>query len=398
VGCRADLRVAAPAPLRVAVRLSAPIAAAVTATLGVFATRRLVFVAAAVAAKTTSEEPADGASAPSVCLIVPARNESAGLDAMLETVAALEREPDAVVLVDDGSSDATPRVMERWANRRQTWSWLRLEPGGDKAAALNAGIAAAPLTDLVATCDADVRLEPGCLRRLVRAFEDTAVGAASGLLWPDNEDESLVSSYCALELWQHQLVTSAAKERLGLGPPAHGGLACYRHTALEQAGCFQPGSLGEDVQLSAALLARGWHTRFVPDARVHGRVPVTVSDYTRQHVRWARGLHAAAPRTWLAHRRPILRIEGWLHAAGYVDRPLLVAAAGLALVGALPWAIPLGYLVVIGAEAVCALHLAGELHRMPRFAIAGVAMIGVDLAIAVSAHLTRTPSWHSPRT
>jgi cellulose synthase/poly-beta-1,6-N-acetylglucosamine synthase-like glycosyltransferase len=381
------------------VRLRAPVAAAVTAALGVFAVRRLVFVTAAVATDMTapSRDAASPPFAPSVCLIVPARNEASGIDAMLETVAALEPAPEAVVLVDDGSSDATPRVMERWASRQETWSWLRMDPGADKAGALNAGVAAAPASDLVATCDADVRLEPRCLSPLTAAFEDVSVGAAGGLLWPDNADESVVARYCALELWQHQLVTSAAKERLGLGPPAHGGFACYRRTALEQVGGFAPGSLGEDVEVSAALLARGWRTRFVPDARAHAVVPVTVRDYTRQHVRWARGLHAAAPRTWHVHPRSIVRAEGWLHAAGYVDRPLLLAAAGLAVGGALPWVIPVGYLVLTGAEAMCALHLAGELERMPRFAFAAAAMIGVDLATALSAHVARAPSWTSPR-
>ena len=45
------------------------------------------------------------------------------------------------------------------------------------------------------------------------------------MLWPANPDESPVTRYCALELWQHQLVTSRAKQRLGqqLGSAATSG-------------------------------------------------------------------------------------------------------------------------------------------------------------------------------
>ena len=210
--------------------------------------------------------------------------------------------------MDDGSDDSTGEIMEHFASAREGWSVIRT--GGEgKASALNAALAACSHAELVAVYDADVRLDPACLRELVSAFAEPDVGAASGLLWPANSTATAVARYCALELWQHQLITSAAKDRLGLNPPALGWASCYRREALTAVGGFRAESVGEDVVASNALTRAGWRTRFVSAAVVHGDVPQGVGDYWHQHVRWARGLHGAAPSG--PSRAPLDAPGGW---------------------------------------------------------------------------------------
>ncbi len=349
-----------------------------------FACRRAVFLAAAFAPPRKPAVDGPG-EAMTVCMVVAAHDEAPVLERALEGLARIRRSGVSVVLVSDGSTDATASVMEAWAAERSNWTAVTLEGNVGKGAALNAGIAAGPASELIVTCDADVHLEPDCLAGLSRSFSDPRVGAASGLLWPVNAHESVVTRYCALELWQHQLITSAAKHRLGLNPPAHGWLSCYRREALAQIGGFAAASLGEDVEASSALVRAGWQTRLAISARASGEVPRTLGDYWHQHVRWSRGLHDAAPRAGAGEGASLMAtVELWFHAAGYLDRPLLVAGAGLAMLGCLPPLIPLGYAGLLAAEALCALARAGQMRDAGRFLTAAGVMVCVDLAASMS--------------
>ena len=70
------------------------------------------------------------ASVPELSIIIPSYNEEARLSRSLEKIRAYvnERHPDAeVIVVDDGSKDGTPRVVEEW---QHDWPALRLVPNG----------------------------------------------------------------------------------------------------------------------------------------------------------------------------------------------------------------------------------------------------------------------------
>lgn len=372
------------------------------AALGIFGARRVIFMAAAFARRQA--ESGAGPHAPSLTVIMPARDEAATLALALERLADAEPPPGgfSVVLVDDASTDATGEIMERFASGRQGWSVIR-GSGSGKAAALNAALESCAGADLVAVCDADVRLDPGSLHRLFEAFADRGVGAASGLLWPANATATPVARYCALELWQHQLITSAAKDRLGLNPPALGWASCYRRDALAAVGGFRVDSVGEDVAASNALTSAGWRTRFVPGAVVRGNVPETVTDYWHQHVRWASGLHGAAPsRSPQGTTGRARRLEAWLLSAGYLDRIVLGALLAYGAPRRRVPVVPLAYLAVSALESLLALRLAGvPARRVPGFAAAAALMLPIDVAMAtagsLAALLRRRPAWRSPR-
>jgi GT2 family glycosyltransferase len=357
-------------------------AGGLAAVLAAFAARRLAFICAALAAD--GERPGDAVDA-TVAVIVPAHDEAGVLERTLTALDGQRGVKFEVVLVSDGSTDGTTAIIERWAAARPNWRAVALDQRVGKSAALNAGVAHSDGHQLIAVCDADVEAEPDALSELVAALGDRRVGAASALLLPSNPDESLVTRYCALELWQHQLVTSRAKDRLGLNPPAHGWFSCYRREALKEAGGFVDGSLGEDVRATVALAEAGWRTRFVASARVHSRVPRSVPDYWRQHVRWSRGLHEAAPGGWgLANLSRAQRLEAWLHAAGYLDRVALVGAAGAVAAKRLPAAVPAAYVLLLGAEALTTLVQAGRARQAGRYLVAGAAMFAVDVAASAA--------------
>ena len=106
---------------------------------------------------------APGRPADVICVVVPARDASATLPALLDALAAQTLAPDEVVVVDDGSADGTARVAAA-AGVRVVASG-RVGPGP----ARNLG-AAATTAPLIAFTDADCAPAPDWLERGVAAL------------------------------------------------------------------------------------------------------------------------------------------------------------------------------------------------------------------------------------
>jgi glycosyltransferase involved in cell wall biosynthesis len=116
---------------------------------------------------------------PKVSVIVPARDAANTLARTLSSLQALEPVTGGheVIVVDDGSRDATAAVAARHSLRPRVIVQEALGPGE----ARNAGVAAAQ-AELLAFCDADVYPCPGWLRAGARALED--LDLAQGLVLP----------------------------------------------------------------------------------------------------------------------------------------------------------------------------------------------------------------------
>lgn len=110
-------------------------------------------------------------------LITPARNESAFIERTLQAVVAQTQRPERWVIVDDGSTDATPEIVERYA-KEHSWIELVRRPQREdrsfagKAHAVNAGLARlqAIKFEVVGNLDADVSFEPDYMEFVMGKF------------------------------------------------------------------------------------------------------------------------------------------------------------------------------------------------------------------------------------
>ncbi len=133
-----------------------------------------------VLAKVGQRRSRPGPSAvPSVSMIIPVHNEAARLGRKIANTAEL-RYPSGqlqVLFVSDGSTDDSASLLRR--TMTPAMSLVELPVRGGKAAALNAGLAAAS-NDVLVFTDASIDLEPEALQRLVAGFADPQVGCISG--------------------------------------------------------------------------------------------------------------------------------------------------------------------------------------------------------------------------
>jgi glycosyltransferase involved in cell wall biosynthesis len=88
---------------------------------------------------------------------------------VLERVSALPLNTE-IVVVDDGSTDATPAILAEWAGERQDTIVLT-QPNMGKGAAVRAAIARAA-GDICVIQDADLEYDPDDVPRLVRPIVD----------------------------------------------------------------------------------------------------------------------------------------------------------------------------------------------------------------------------------
>ena len=103
-----------------------------------------------------------------VSFLVPAYNEAATIVELLDRVSQLELEKQ-IVVVDDGSTDGTGELIEKWRSGREDVVFLRQENRG-KGAAVRAAI---PHADggICVIQDADLEYDPADVPALIEPIE-----------------------------------------------------------------------------------------------------------------------------------------------------------------------------------------------------------------------------------
>jgi dolichol-phosphate mannosyltransferase len=117
-----------------------------------------------------------GGDTPDLCVVVPAYDEEASLEACHAEVSAALAPLGlsyAFLFVDDGSRDATPAVLARLRSRDPRVRYLRLARNFGLQSALAAGLAHAPGRAVV-VMDADLQDDPRALAEFVRHWREGA--------------------------------------------------------------------------------------------------------------------------------------------------------------------------------------------------------------------------------
>ena len=114
-------------------------------------------------------------SRPRITLLIPIYNESGNIHALVrETDAALahlDRYEFSYLFVDDGSSDASPPMLEQLAAEDRRVGVLELSRNFGKELALTAGLNAID-ADAVVIMDADLQHPPGYIPEMIRRWEE----------------------------------------------------------------------------------------------------------------------------------------------------------------------------------------------------------------------------------
>ncbi len=283
-----------------------------------------------------------------VALIVTVLNEAGTIDALLQSIAVQTLAPDEVVVADGGSTDGTPRALQRWQRRLP----LRVleAPGANISQGRNLAIAATD-AELIAVTDAGVRLDPCWLEHLLNALTD---------------DTDVVSGFFTADphsAFEHALGATTLPTLEDVKPEAFlpsSRSILFRRTRWASAGGY-PEWLDycEDLVFDFALKCGGAHFAFAPKATARFRPRSTLQAFFRQYYLYARGdgkaslwprRHAIRYATYLFAALVLLRARrwAWLLAVGgllYTRRP--IARLKLETLSPQTWLLALASVLVI---------------------------------------------------
>jgi dolichyl-phosphate beta-glucosyltransferase len=175
-------------------------------------------VVAASETTPASEPTGRGASTdePWLSVIIPTYNEARRLEPMLERVGQvfaegiLDAATTEVIVVDDGSSDATAALAAELVQPFERAMVLRLPEHRGKGAAVRHGVARASGA-VVAYMDADLSVDPSGLPALLRRLADAEVAIGSRAL-----EESLVDCRSVTRVVMGRLFNRLVKAQTGL--------------------------------------------------------------------------------------------------------------------------------------------------------------------------------------
>ena len=230
-------------------------------------------------------------TAPTFSIIVAARSEERVIGRLLDRLKLLDysKELYEVIVVEDGSTDATRQICEQYAEANpQLIRFFHSEDSRGKPHALNRALAECT-GDIVTVLDADSFPNLDLLKRVARHFEDSSLAAIQGMTLPINRDESMISKLSAYEEAAWFKVYMMGKEDLNLFIPLTGSCGFVRRDVIERLGRWDENSLAEDVDLAARLVDNGWRIKYTPDVQSLQEYPATVGGIINQRTRWFRG-------------------------------------------------------------------------------------------------------------
>lgn len=235
-----------------------------------------------------------------VVFVVPCLNEERVIGTTVEHLCELGGAQYAVLVVDDGSDDATSSVVESQLSDH-VWLLRRELPDAQKGkgAALNAafqylttsGVLRGRSADDVVVCvmDADGSCDRNILSEVGHLFADPAVGAAQVGVRMYNAEHNVLSRMQDMEFVAFTEIFQRARTRVG-GSGLGGNGQFVRLSALASLGQAPwTDFLTEDLDLGIRLQCTGWRTLFVPTAAVHQQAVTSLARLVKQRTRWFQG-------------------------------------------------------------------------------------------------------------
>ena len=187
---------------------------------------------------------------PDVTLLIAAYNEEDIIAEKMANCRALEYPKDKlhIVWVTDGSSDHTPDLLRTYPEN----TVLHEPARRGKTAALNRAMEQVH-TPFVVMTDANTELNPECIYRIIRRFDEPRVGCVAGEKKVRVEGDSAAAEEGVY--WKYESVLKNLDDRLCSTMGAAGELIAIRRALWVP---IPDGTLGDDMIISMGVLRKGY--------------------------------------------------------------------------------------------------------------------------------------------
>ena len=223
---------------------------------------------------------------PAVSVIVPCFNEEQTITKTIESILDLDypKEKLNIIIVDDGSTDNTQNVLNRFRNNKQI-EILKKENGG-KYSALNFGLKYVT-TPFVGCLDADSFVEKQTLKIIISHFtssEIMAVTPAIKVFEPTSIIQLIQKVEYSWGIFLRKMLSFLGAIYITPGP-----FSIFRKQVFDELGGYKHAHFTEDFEI--ALRMHSNHMKIVNahNAHIYTVAPYTLKSLYKQRLRWTYG-------------------------------------------------------------------------------------------------------------
>lgn len=233
---------------------------------------------------------------PFVSMIIAAHNEESIIEQKLRNTLALTypRDQIEIIVVSDGSDDATDEIVRRYA--AEGVRLHRLPTRGGKLPAISSAVGVSR-GDILVFSDANAMYEPEALDRLIIPFQDPQVGCVCGKLIYINAVDTSISKGETL-YWRYENRLKAWESRFNSLIGANGSIYALRREAYTPLDA----DVSDDYGLPLAAYAGGYRVVFQPSAISREEAPSSISTEFKKKTRFVSHQLTTLFRLW-----PVLR-------------------------------------------------------------------------------------------
>ncbi|MBR6163377.1 glycosyltransferase family 2 protein [bacterium] len=239
---------------------------------------------------------------PFVSIMIPAHNEEDVISQTIENVAKLDYPQYEIIVIDDRSTDNTAGVLQELTKTYPNLITFSRKDGDfpGKSAVLNDALKYAH-GEAILVLDADARVNPDFLTKLVPALEDEDVGAVQARKVISNKNDNLLTRCQSNELTldtHFQVGRDAVRGAVEL----RGNGEIIKRIALNDIGGWNNYTITDDLDMSTRLQIKGWDVRFCPEVCVYEEAILHYIPLLKQRRRWVEG----SIRRYLEHFEEVL--------------------------------------------------------------------------------------------
>jgi cellulose synthase/poly-beta-1,6-N-acetylglucosamine synthase-like glycosyltransferase len=218
-----------------------------------------------------------------VSILVPAHNESANIENLLESLLAQETRKARIieiVVVASGCTDDTAAVARRVGRGRPGVHVVVQERRAGKVAAINEYLSVRDKrAEILVISSADLRVAPDVIEKIVCCLdENPTVGMVGARPVPDNEKNGVVSRMVHV-LWE-------LHHRIAQDTPKMGELVAVRGALVDRVSEL---SVVDEASVEDIVRSKGFDLAYLGDAIVTNHGPEKLDEYFEQRRRIARG-------------------------------------------------------------------------------------------------------------
>ncbi len=171
--------------------------------------------------------------------------------------------------------------------------------------------------------------------KVIHHFAEPNIGMVQTRWTHINRHYSFLTEVEAILLDGHFVLEHGGRSRAGVFFNFNGTAGMWRIRAIEEAGGWQHDTLTEDTDLSYRCQLKGWKFLYLQDVECPAELPIEMTAFKTQQVRWAKGLIQCSikdlPRLMRSKVSLREKIEAWYHLTANLSYPLMIMLSVLLL-------------------------------------------------------------------